>query len=60
MNRYLVRITATSQKFVHVEADNMKNARKEAYTRWKNSDPQFIFTADDHVDVKLYVYDNEE
>ena len=29
MNRYLVRITAPSQKFVHVEADNMKTLAKK-------------------------------
>lgn len=58
-NKYLVRITETSQKFVHIEAEDIEDAYEEAWDRWDNEDPQFILTADDFADVDFYVYDSD-
>lgn len=59
MNKYLVRITETSQKFVHVEAEDKEDAYEEAQERWNNEDPQFILTAYDFVHADFYVYDSD-
>ena len=59
MSKYLVRITETSQKFVHVEAEDIEDAYEEVQDRWNNEDPQFILTADDFVDAEFYVYDSD-
>lgn len=59
MSKYLVRITETSQKFVHVEAEDIEDAYEEAQDRWNNEDPQFVLTADDFVHADFYVYDSD-
>lgn len=59
MNKYLVKITETSQKFVHVDAEDIEDAYEKAYERWNSSNPQFILTADDFADVDFYVYDSD-
>lgn len=57
MNKYLVRVTETYQKFVHVEANDVEEVYEEAQRRWNNSDPQFVLTSDNFVDADFYVYD---
>ena len=59
MSRYLVKIIETSQKYVHVEARDSKDAYNQAQQRWNNSDPQFVLTYNDFVSADFYVYDSE-
>lgn len=58
MNRYLVRITETLEKFVYIWTDDKEDAYNKIWDRWDCFDPQVVPTADDFQDIDFYVYDS--